>query len=148
MFSCDSTCFPGLLEGGLESYSNTEWNMLHVVGQLPKNFLSGSNCEFAFLSGCLEIYSKRGSLGSLRYACDKIEEVGIIDVLSKHSVQVYQAAADEVLRTLCSNCRESVGEDAGVCLGREFGAGECERFHSAARSLPRMAVLRLICNYR
>lgn len=83
VFSCDCTCFPGLLESELESYSNMRWNMLHVLGRLPKNFLTGSNCEFAFLSDCREIYSTYGFLGSLIYACDKIEEVWIIDVLSK-----------------------------------------------------------------
>lgn len=60
--------------------------MMHVLRRLLKNFLTGSNCEFAFLSGCREIYSTYGVLGSLRYACDKTEEVWITDVLSKQGV--------------------------------------------------------------
>lgn len=58
--------------------------MLHVLGHLPKNFLTGSNCGFAFLSGCHEILSAYGISGSLRCAGDdKTEKVWIIDVLSK-----------------------------------------------------------------
>lgn len=60
VLSCQGTCFPGLLETELESYSSMGWNMPHVLGHLPKNFLTGSNCEFAFLSGCREIYSCKG----------------------------------------------------------------------------------------
>lgn len=86
VFSFCGTCFPGLLERDLESYSNMGWNILHVLGRLPKNFLTGSNCEFVFLSGCREIYSTYGFLGSLRYACDKIEAMWIIEVLSKQGV--------------------------------------------------------------
>lgn len=60
--------------------SNTGGSMLHVLGRLPKNFLTGSNCEFSFLQGCSEIISTYGFLGSLRYACNKREEVWIIGV--------------------------------------------------------------------
>jgi len=60
VFSCDGTRVPGLLESELESCSKVGRNMMHVLGRLPKNFLTGSKCEFAFLSGCLEVYSTTG----------------------------------------------------------------------------------------
>lgn len=33
---------------------------------------------------------------------------------------------------------ERLGGDAGVCLGKEFGAQECKRFQYPARNLPWM----------
>lgn len=57
VLSCKGTCFLGLLKSKLESYSNMEWNMLDVLRCLRNDFLTGSNCEFAFLSGYLDIYS-------------------------------------------------------------------------------------------